>query len=119
MKSLEETTLYRTIPYPLKKADRFSTRLKGLMFRKRPLQEEGLWIIPCNSVHMFFMSFPIDVVFIDQDQKVIKLVPDLQPWKMTLPVKDAHSAIELPAGSINLLRINEGHIIGSIAKELV
>lgn len=119
MKDLEETTLYRTIPFSLKKADRFSSRLKGLMFRKRPLEEEGLWIIPCNSIHMFFMNFPIDVAFLDREQKVIKLVADLQPWKITSPVKQAHSVLELPAGSIKLLGIKEGQIIRNTRKEPV
>ncbi|MGM0754163.1 MAG: DUF192 domain-containing protein [Bacillota bacterium] len=119
MDSLEKNTLCRTIPYPLKKAVHFSARLKGLMFRKRPLEEEGLWIIPCNSIHMFFMNFPIDAVFLDQEQKVIKLVPDLQPWKMTFPVKHAHSVIELPAGSIKRLRIKEEEIIENTGKDPV
>ncbi|WP_179884871.1 DUF192 domain-containing protein [Bacillus sp. AFS015802] len=114
---MEETTLYRTIPYPLKKADRFLLRLRGLMFRKKPLQEEGIWITPCNSIHMFFMRFSIDAVFLDREQRVIKLIPDLHPWKMTLPVRHAHSVIELPSGSIRRLGIKEAQIIGCTEKE--
>ncbi|WP_395580276.1 DUF192 domain-containing protein, partial [Pseudomonas syringae group genomosp. 7] len=37
-------------------ADSFFTRFKGLMFRKEVIKEEGLWIMPCNAVHMFFMK---------------------------------------------------------------
>ncbi|WJV30890.1 DUF192 domain-containing protein [Rossellomorea sp. AcN35-11] len=85
MKAIERDTLYRTIPYPLKRADRFSSRWRGLMFRRKPLTEEGLWIIPCNSIHMFFMNFPIDVLFLDHDLKVIKLVPNLQALETDPP----------------------------------
>ncbi|MFZ7943939.1 DUF192 domain-containing protein [Neobacillus sp. 19] len=97
------------IPYQIKVADSFFTRLRGLMFRKDPIKDEGLWIVPCNSVHMFFMKFPIDVVLLNERKEVVKLYPNLKPWSMTKPLKAAYSTLELPAGSIN----NLGIIVGS------
>ncbi|MBU9711588.1 DUF192 domain-containing protein [Evansella tamaricis] len=82
------------------KYDSFSSRFKGLMFRKIPLENEGIWIIPCNSIHMFFMFISIDVVFINKDLKIIKVFPNVQPWTIIPPVKGAHSALELPIGTI-------------------
>ena len=92
--------VHKSIPYSIKTADSFVARLKGLMFQKTPLHQEGLWITPCNSIHMFFMRFPIDVVFLNKERQVVKLVEKLQPWKIISPVGNAHSTLELPAGAI-------------------
>lgn len=95
----------------IKIADSFWSRLKGLLIHKEPITEEGLLITPCNSVHMFFMRFPIDVVFLDESNRVVKTVSELRPWKMVLPVRSAYSALELPAGTITKKNIKKGDII--------
>ncbi|MGG2025710.1 DUF192 domain-containing protein [Gottfriedia sp. S16(2024)] len=100
-----------TIPYTIKKADTFATRLKGLMFRKKPLDQEGLWIIPCNSIHMCFMNFPIDVVFLNKNKQIVKLINNLQPWKFVAPVTDAYSVLELPVGVIEKFKLEVGQIL--------
>lgn len=100
-----------TIPYRIKMADSFFERLKGLMFRREPIENEGLWIVPCNAVHMFFMNFSIDVVLLNEQNEVVKVYPQLNPWKITKPEKSAHSTLELPEGSINKLGIHIGSII--------
>ncbi|WP_042460932.1 DUF192 domain-containing protein [Neobacillus dielmonensis] len=99
------------IPYEIKSADSFFSRLKGLMLRKEPIMNEGLWIVPCNAVHMFFMKFPIDVVLLNEQKEVVGLYADLQPWKITKPLKTAYSTLELPAGTINRLEIDLGSSI--------
>jgi uncharacterized protein len=111
MREHPERTLYRTIPYTIQIADTFSTRLKGLMFRKNPLNKQGLWIVPCNSIHMCFMHFPIDAVFLDHQNKILKLVKSLKPWQIVPSVKQAHSVLELPSGSIDVLQLKEQQII--------
>jgi uncharacterized protein len=99
------------IPYQIKMADSFFKRLKGLMFRKDPIKDEGLWIVPCNAVHTFFMKFPLDLVLLNEQNEVVELLHCLQPWKMTKPVKNAYSTLELPAGSAKKLGICIGNII--------
>jgi uncharacterized membrane protein (UPF0127 family) len=99
------------IPYQIKIADSFFKRLKGLMFRKDPITNEGLLIVPCNAVHMFFMKFAIDIVLLNKQNEVVKVYHSLSPWKMTKPEKTAYSTLELPAGSINQLGICSGSII--------
>ncbi|OIU69748.1 DUF192 domain-containing protein [Rossellomorea aquimaris] len=96
----KEDTLYRTLPYSIIVADTFAARFKGLMFRKDPIVNECLLIAPCNSIHMFFMNFSIDAVFLDEQHRIIKLARDLQPWSIVKPVKEARSVLELPPGSI-------------------
>jgi uncharacterized protein len=100
-----------TIPYQIQMADSFFLRLKGLMFRKEPIKNEGVWIVPCNAVHMFFMNFPIDIVLLNEQNEVVKIFENLQPWKMTKPLKSAHSTLELPSGSIEKFGISVGTII--------
>ncbi|MFC4321745.1 DUF192 domain-containing protein [Litchfieldia salsa] len=106
-----ESFIYRTIPYSIRKASTFFSRLKGLMFRINPLNQEGLWILPCNSIHMCFMFFPIDVIFLDKEYKVVKLVRGLKPWRIVSPVSGAHSVLELPVGTIDYFQISEGQYI--------
>lgn len=95
----------------IKHANSFWTRFKGLLLYKKPFIEEGLLITPCNSIHMFFMRFPIDVAFLDQSNNVVKLVSNIKPWRVVPPVRGAHSALELPSGTIFLKDICEGDTI--------
>ncbi|PLS06929.1 DUF192 domain-containing protein [Neobacillus cucumis] len=106
-----EQQIMRTIPYSINLADSFFKRLKGLMFRKEQLVEEGLWIVPCNSIHMCFMNFAIDAVFLNKAGKIVKLVEDLQPWRFVKPIPEAYSVVELPAGSVTKLGLKQGNII--------
>ena len=95
----------------IKHADSYWKRLNGLLFYKKPIIEEGLLITPCNSIHMFFMRFPIDVIFLDQSNNVVKVVENIQPWRIVPPVRTAHSALELPTGTIVREKIREGDTI--------
>ncbi|OLS36892.1 DUF192 domain-containing protein [Bacillus sp. MRMR6] len=99
------------IPYQIKMADSFFKRFKGFMFRKVPIRNEGLWIVPCNAVHMFFMKFPLDIVLLNEQNEVVGVHHSLKPWRMTKPIKEAHSTLELPAGSVSTLGIRMGNKI--------
>jgi uncharacterized membrane protein (UPF0127 family) len=75
-------------------------RAKGLLGRRELPAGEGLIIRPCNSVHCFFMAFPIDVVYVDRDYRIVRLAPDLRPNRVGPLVLGARDVIELPAGVI-------------------
>jgi uncharacterized protein len=75
-------------------------RLRGLMGRKALAPNEALWLRPCNSVHTFWMRFAIDVLWLDRQLRIVKLVSNLRPFRLTLPASQAASVIELPAHSI-------------------
>ncbi|MFA6031017.1 MAG: DUF192 domain-containing protein [Elusimicrobiota bacterium] len=79
-------------------ADGLRSRLVGLLGRSALGRGEGLWLVPCSQVHMFFMRFPIDVVFLDAKGRVLQVVRELRPWRVSPWVRGAHSALELPAG---------------------
>ena len=79
-------------------ADNFTTRFAGLMFKKKLLPATGLLLAPCNSVHMCFMRFAIDVVYLDQDYSIIKVVKDLRPWIGLSMCNKAWAVLEMVAG---------------------
>jgi uncharacterized protein len=88
-------------------ADSSSKRRTGLLKHTSLAEGAGLWIVPCEAIHTFFMRFPIDVVYIDKKRHVRKLVRALQPWRMSMCLP-AHSVIELPAGTIERTRTQVG-----------
>jgi uncharacterized membrane protein (UPF0127 family) len=78
-------------------ADNPWKRMKGLLGRRELAPGEGLLIRPTWSIHMFFMRFAIDAVFLDADNTVVRIVPDLRPWR-TASHRGAKAVLELPAG---------------------
>lgn len=81
-------------------ADDLSSRLIGLMFRKAPVNSDGLLIDPCNSIHTCFMRYPLDIVFISKNNTVVKIIRDLKPWRMTWIYFKANRTLEVPAGKL-------------------
>jgi uncharacterized membrane protein (UPF0127 family) len=78
-------------------ADRAVTRMRGLLGRRALPSGEGLLLRPAPSVHTAFMRFPIDVVFLDGDLRVLKFVRRLQPWRAASALS-AKAVLELAAG---------------------
>lgn len=76
-----------------------AARSKGLLGRKGLPSGGGLWIVPCESVHTFWMQFPIDLVYIDRKKRIKKLRSNVAPWRLSACLS-AHSILELPAGTI-------------------
>lgn len=82
-------------------AKRFFDRIKGLLGKKDFKPGEALIIRPCNSIHTFFMHFPIDLLFIDKSSKVIGLQICFRPWGLSPIYWRAKFVIELPTGVIS------------------
>jgi len=68
------------------------------MWQRSLPQGEGLIIDPCNSVHTMFMRFPIDVVFVDKDGRVIKVTEGLKPFRAAVG-RGSRWVIEMPSGA--------------------
>lgn len=92
----------------VKRADTFLARLVGLMFRAGMAPLGGLLLTPCRSVHTCFMRFPLDVVFLDADFRVVAVVLHLAPWRFTGHNPQACHALELSAGDVARLGIRYG-----------
>ena len=56
-------------------------RARGRIGRKKPLPGEGMLILRCNAIHTFFMSYPIDAVFLDRNDRIVKVVRGIKPWR--------------------------------------
>ncbi|NQT20813.1 MAG: DUF192 domain-containing protein [Planctomycetes bacterium] len=107
MTQLFNETRNRPAVPALEVADTFATRFAGLLGRKELPRGAGLLLTKCNSVHMFFMRFAIDVAFLDNEMHVIKVVAGLKPWRLASCSKARH-ALELPAGEAELRGIEIG-----------
>lgn len=83
-------------------ADTLITRLIGLMFKEKLVGADGLLINPCNSIHTFFMRYSLDIVFLSSENRVVKILRDVKPWRMTWIYFRAKKTLELPAGKLPL-----------------
>lgn len=88
----------------------FGERAIGLLGARRLLPEQGLYFEHCRSVHMFGMSFPVDVVFLDESGVIVRTVPMLRPWRIA-GCGGANNTLELAAGMIDALRLQTGQCL--------
>lgn len=80
----------------------FTGRLRGLMFRKSfPPGCDALLLYPCSAVHTFFMNFPIDLLLVDKEWRVVDICQMMQPGSVSAYAKGAVFCVELPAGVID------------------
>jgi uncharacterized membrane protein (UPF0127 family) len=88
-------------------ADRGELRRKGLLGRTALGPGDGLWIVPCEAVHMFGMKFALDVIFLDRKRRVVKVRRNLRPGRLSGSLR-AHSVLELPVGTIDATSTQPG-----------
>lgn len=96
------------ICHEVKVADRFMTRLIGLLNKRRLEPGAGLLIEPCSSIHTFGMAFSIDVVTLDRDYRVLGVWRDIRPWRMKVFSSDTYRVLELGSGTLHLSNIEIG-----------
>ena len=85
-------------------------RSKGLLGRKGLNHGEGMWIIPCEAIHTFFMQFPIDLIYLDRKHRVKKTRTAVPAWRLSFCLS-AHSVLELPAGTVQETRTERGDLL--------
>ncbi|MEI7998590.1 MAG: DUF192 domain-containing protein [Candidatus Omnitrophota bacterium] len=83
-------------------------RMRGLLGRTSMKAQEALIITECNSIHMFFMKFTIDVVFLNKENKVIGLSKRIKPFECSPIFWRAVCAVELPEGTIEATNTQVG-----------
>jgi len=88
-------------------AETSAQRRTGLLKHRKLDDGAGLWIIPCEAVHTFFMKFPIDLIYLDREHRVRATVRELVPWRFSMCLP-AHSILELPAGTIDRTNTRKG-----------
>jgi len=85
-------------------AESTGERMRGLLGRSSLDTDTGLLIRPCRSIHMWFMRFPIDAAFLDDELRVLKIVRNLRPWMLAWAPARTHCVLETAAGVLDTLQ---------------
>ncbi len=83
-----------------KVADNAWTRLVGLVGSPPLVEGQGLLIVPCSSIHMFFMGFAIDAIYLDRAHKVVGIDENLRPGRIGHFYRGAQYVLEVPVGTV-------------------
>ena len=94
----------------LEMKDSFFGRLIGLLSRSGLKDGEGIILNPCTQIHTFFMRFNIDVVFVSKDFKVLAVIEDMPPWRLSALHLKAKYTVELKGGFLKG-RLKQGQFI--------
>jgi uncharacterized membrane protein (UPF0127 family) len=108
---LINNTKQTTLAERARVADNFLSRLRGLLFSPPLKNGEGLYITHCPSIHMFWMTYAIDAVFLDKQLNVVALVENIGPNKVSAYYKNAADCLELPVGTISGTGTQVGDLI--------
>jgi uncharacterized membrane protein (UPF0127 family) len=91
-------------------AKRMIPRMRGLLGRDGLAPGEGMLLDPAPSIMTFFMRFPIDVVFVDKKQTIVKIAHSLKPWRV-VSARRAVASVELPAGTALTYGLQVGDVL--------
>ncbi len=81
-------------------ADTPLTRLRGLLGKVRMRSDEAMWVVPSHGVHTIGLLFPIDLIYLDEQLRVVHLVESLGPLRIAPLRWQCASVLELPPKSI-------------------
>jgi len=100
-------TRHRELANLVQLAGENNTRRRGLLGRECLNEGEGLWIVPCEAIHTFWMRFPIDLIYLDRRHRVVKVRNRVLPWRLSVCLR-AHSVLELAAGTARQTQTTPG-----------
>jgi len=96
--SVRNTERGTTLATRARLASSYAARFFGLMGRKGVEDGGGILLTKTASIHSCFMRFRFDAVFIDRENRVVKVVPAMRKWWLAFGGRGAKDVIELPAG---------------------
>ncbi|WP_189398286.1 DUF192 domain-containing protein [Arenicella chitinivorans] len=96
--------------YRVHKMESFIERARGLLFQSGISAGEVYWFDRCSSVHMFGMRFPIDVVFLDKQFSITKIVSGLKPWRFSYSL-GSRSVLEMKSGESSARQMKVGQVL--------
>ena len=99
----QKTLLAKKVRY----CNQFWSRLRGLLGTKQLGPEETCWIIPCNTIHTFGMRYPIDVYFLNRENKVIAIKKNLKPSRISPLYWKTYSVLEFKSGSPRSCKVGD------------
>lgn len=86
-------------------------RMIGLLAHDSLPIGEGLLLAPAWSIHTWFMRFPIDVVFLDRESRVLRVFPALGPWRLVSGTRKGHTVLEFGAGTLARTPLAPGDLV--------
>lgn len=89
----------------------FFSRMMGLMFRKSMSDDCALLLTPCNQIHTFSMKFAIDAVYLSQENKIVKIEPEIEKRRICKTVKEAQKTLELTSGTAEKIGLECGDVL--------
>jgi uncharacterized membrane protein (UPF0127 family) len=95
-------------------AESMLARMRGLMGRDRLEPGHGMLINGTASIHMLFMRFPIDVVFLGRNKAIVGISHHVRPWRGIAGARGASAALELPAGAAKSHDLQVGDLLSLI-----
>ena len=101
----------RTIAHRVDRAERWWQRLRGLLGRDRLDEGEGLLLVPCRAVHMLGMRLTLDVALLDRTGRIVAVFEELRPGRAIASHRQAHAALELPAGTLRRAALGPGAML--------
>jgi len=96
---ITNVTRAKTIASTGKKCDSFLARFRGLMFSSSLPEDTGIVLEPCRQIHMFWMFYAIDAIFIDKTGTVVGIAKSIKPWSVSKMFSKAQSVIEVRSGT--------------------
>jgi uncharacterized membrane protein (UPF0127 family) len=90
------------------RADTSFARLKGLIGRLRLRYDEGLWVVPSSGVHTFGVLFPLDLIYLDEDYRVIHSIEFFRTFRIAPLRTNAASVLQLPIHTIYSSQTQQG-----------
>ncbi len=91
---------HRVLTERVVQAETFGERLRGLLGRTVLPDGEGLYLAHCRAVHTAGMRFPIDVLFLDEDGRVVRTAETMPPYRFRVAARPARDVLEVPAGTV-------------------
>ncbi|MBC7188379.1 MAG: DUF192 domain-containing protein [Calditrichaeota bacterium] len=106
-----DTTRRRTLATTVVVANTYLARLVGLLAMRQFRHGLALWLRPCQAIHTLGMRHPIDALFLDARNRVVRIVSELQPGRVVQTVPNANSVLELPAGVCRTTKVRVGDVV--------
>src|SRR6202011_4945797 len=105
------TTTGRIVATRIDRLSSFLHRAVGLLARTTIRPDEGVWITSCKAIHTLGMRVAIDVIFVDRDGHVIRVVHNVRPNTVARSCKGAQGVVELGCGALREVDVLPGDVL--------
>jgi uncharacterized membrane protein (UPF0127 family) len=108
---LRNSTTGKILATRIDRLSSFLHRAVGLLARTTIRPDEGVWITSCRAIHTLGMKVAIDVIFVDRNGYVVRIVSNVRPNRVALSCRGAHGVVELGAGALRDVDVMPGDVL--------